>query len=162
MRDFVASHGSDASRRAALVRIAANEVARLAEPSARIELNGHSASSLLRAIAEAGNIAPPALEGTEGRGLDDSLIAISPFEPSEALFAIAYKKAGQETTFVHGYFYRSARQLLESLASRHAPASPCYRQMAKFVDQAESARLDRPLPPLADAILARMRLSPIG
>ena len=114
---------SDLSRKAALIRVAVNEVARLVEPSPRIDLNGHSASSLLRAIAEAGDVAPPTFEGIQGRGLDGSLIAISPFEPSEALFAIAYKKDGQETTFVHGYFYRNAQQLLHSLTSKHAAAS---------------------------------------
>ena len=150
---------SDSSRKASLIRVAANEVARLAEPSPRIDLNGHSASSLLRAIAEAGDVAPPTFEGIQGRGLDGSLIAISPFEPSEMLFAIAYKKDGQGTTFVHGYFYRNAQQLLQSLTLRYAPASAFYVKMAQFVAQAEGAALDRPYPPLADAILARMGLS---
>jgi hypothetical protein len=150
---------SDSSRKVALIRVAANEVARLAEPSPRIDLNGHSASSLLRAIAEAGDVAPPTFEGIQGRGLDGSLIAISPFEPSEALFAFAYKKDGQGTTFVHGYFYRNAQQLLQSLTLRHAPASASYMKMAQFVAQAEGAAPDRPYPPLADAILARMGLS---
>jgi hypothetical protein len=114
---------SDSSRKVALIRVAANEVARLAEPSPRIDLNGHSASSLLRAIAEAGEVSPPAFEGIQGRGGDGSLITISPFESSDALFAIAYKKAGEGTTFVHSYFYRNAQQLLHSLTSKHAAAS---------------------------------------
>jgi hypothetical protein len=152
---------SDSSSKAALIWIAANEVARLAEPSPRIELNGHSASSLLRAIAEAGGVVPPTFEGIQGRGLDGSLIAISPFEPSEALFAIGYKNDGQETTFVHGYFYRNAQQLLQSLILRHAPSSASYMKMSQFVAQVESAALDRPYPPLADAILARMGLSSV-
>jgi hypothetical protein len=136
---------SDSSRKVALIRVAANEVARLAEPSPRIDLNGHSASSLLRAIAEAGDVAPPTFEGIQGRGLDGSLIAISPFEPREMLFAIAYQKDGQGTTFVHGYFYRNAQQLLRSLTLRHAPASASYMRMAQFVAQAEGAALDRPM-----------------
>jgi hypothetical protein len=150
---------SDLSRKAALIRVAVNEVARLVEPSPRIDLNGHSASSLLRAIAEAGTVAPPNFEGIQGRGLDGSLIAISPFEPGQALFAIAYKKDGQGTTFVHGYSYRNAQQLLQSLTLRHSPASASYMKMAQFVAQAEGAALDRPYPPLADAILAHMGLS---
>src|ERR1700693_5793785 len=124
--------------------VAENESALLAEPSPRIDLNGHSASSLLRAIAEAGDVAQPTFEGIQGRGLDGSLIAISPFEPREMLFAIAYQKDGQGTTFVHGYFYRNAQQLLRSLTLRHAPASASYMRMAQFVAQAEGAALDRP------------------
>ena len=126
MWDSVAPHRKDVSRKSAMVRIAANEVARLAEPSSRIELNGHSASSLLRAMAETGDILPTDFEGIIGRGPDQSLIVIWPFEPSEALLAIGYKKADEKTTFVHGYFYRSADRLLGSLASRHGAASPCY------------------------------------
>ena len=68
---------------------------------------------------------------------------------SEALFAIAYKKDGQGTTFVYGYFYRNAQQLLQSLTLRHAPASAFYMKMGQFVAQAEGAALDRPYPPFA-------------
>jgi hypothetical protein len=162
LRETIAIQGSDSARRQALVWAAANEVVRLSEPSPRIELNGHAASSLLRAIADAGNVDPPALEGAEGRGPDNSLIAISPFVSHEALFAFAYKKAGEETTFVHGYFYRNARELLHSLASSYGAESLCYQQMSKFVALVDNATHDRPLPPLADAILARLRLSPVG
>jgi hypothetical protein len=117
LRECVSRHRSDSSRKAGLIRVAANE------PSPHIELNGHSASSLLRAIAEAGEVSPPAFEGIQGRGGDESLITISPFESSDALFALAYKKAGEGTTFVHGYIYRNAQQLLHSLTSKHAAAS---------------------------------------
>jgi hypothetical protein len=150
---------SDSSRKVALIRVAANEVARLAEPSPRIDLNGHSASSHFARDRGGRRRRPATFEGIQGRGLDGSLIAISPFEPREMLFAIAYQKDGQGTTFVHGYFYRNAQQLLQSLTLRHAPGSAYYMEMAQFVAQAEGAALDRPYPPLADAILARMGLS---
>jgi hypothetical protein len=77
----------------------------------------------LRAIAEAGEVSPPAFEGIQGRGGDESLVTISPFESSDALFALAYNKAGEGTTFVRGYFYRNAQQLLHSLTSKHPAAS---------------------------------------
>jgi len=60
VREELAALGPDPAKRRMAMRAAANEVARLSEPSARIELNGHSASSLLRAIAEAADVAPPA------------------------------------------------------------------------------------------------------
>ena len=157
VREELAALGPDPAKRQMAMRAAANEVARLSEPSARIELNGHSASSLLRAIAAAADVEPPAFGGVEGRGPDDSVIAISPFEPSEALYAFAFKRPGEDMTFVHGYFYRTASELLERLSQKHAPGSPCYQQMAKFVADAERAANDRALPPLADAILARTR-----
>ncbi len=155
VREEIAALGADRAKRQMAMRAAANEVARLSEPSARIELNGHSASSLLRAIAEAAEVEPPAFGGVEGRGPDDSVIAISPFEPSEALYAFAVRRRGEEPTFVHGYFYRSAKELLECLSQKHGPGSPRYQQMAKFVADAERAANDSNLPPLADAILAR-------
>ncbi len=157
VREELAALGGDAGRRQKLMLAAANEVARLSEPSARIELNGHSASSLLRAIARAADVEPPAFSGVEGRGPDDSVIAISPFEPSEALYAFAFRRPGEETTFVHGYFYRTAGEFLDALSQRHGPGSPCYQQMAKFVADAERAANDRNLPPLADAIVSRTR-----
>ena len=132
-------------------------MARLSEPSARIELNGHSASSLLRAIAAAADVEPPAFSGVEGRGPEDSVIAISPFEPSEALYAFAVRRPGEETTFVHGYFYRTASEFLDSLSQKHGPGSFVYQQMAKFVADAERPANDRNLPPLADAIVSRTR-----
>ena len=157
VREEIAALPNDPTRRQMVLRTAADEVARLSEPSARIELNGHSASSLLRAIAEAAAVDPPAFGGVEGRGPDDSVIAISPFEPSEALYAFAFRRPGEETTFVHGYFYRTAHELLEALGQKHGPDSPCYQRMAKFVADAQKAANDKTLPPLADAILARAK-----
>lgn len=156
VREEMAALGRDAAKRRMAVRAAADEVARLSEPSDRIELNGCSASTLLRAIAEAAEVEPPAFGGVEGRGPDGSVIAISPFEPSDALYAFAVRRRGEETTFVHGYFYRTAGEMLERLSQKHGPGSPSYRQMAKFVADAERAANDRDLPPLADAILARV------
>ena len=132
-------------------------MARLSEPSARIELNGCAASSLLRAIAEAAAVDPPAFGGIEGRGPDGGVIAISPDEPSKALHAFAFRRQGEETTFVHGYFYRTAEELLEALGEKHGPDSPCCREMAKFDVDAGRPANDRALPPPADAILARVR-----
>jgi hypothetical protein len=157
VREEIAALGGDRAKRQMVMRTAADEVARLSEPSARIELNGHSASSLLRAIAEAAEVDPPAFGGVEGRGPDNSVIAISPFEPSEALYAFAVRRRGEETTFVDGYFYRTASELLERLSQKHGPGSPCCQQMAKFVADAERAANDMSLPPLADAILARAK-----
>jgi hypothetical protein len=157
VREEIAALRGDPARRQMAMRTAADEVARLSEPSAHIELNGHSASSLLRAIAAAADVAPPDFGGVEGRGPDDSVIAISPFEPSEALYAFAFTRRGEKTTFVDGYFYRTAGELLERLGQKHGPGSPCYQQMAKFVADAERAANDSSLPPLADAILARTR-----
>lgn len=157
VRQEIAALGADAARRQMAMRTAADEVARLSEPSARIELNGHAASSLLRAIAEAAHVEPPDFGGVEGRGPDESVIAISPFEPSEALYAFAFRRRGEKTTFVDGYFYRTAGELLERLSQKHGPDSPCYHQMAKFVADAERGANDPSLPPLADAILARAK-----
>ncbi len=157
VRQEIAALGADAASRQMAMRTAAEEVARLSEPSARIELNGHAASSLLRAIAEAAHLEPPDFNGVEGRGPDESVIAISPFEPSDGLYAFAFSRRGERTTFVDGYFYRSAGELLERLSQKHSPNSPCYRQMAKFVADAERGANDPSLPPLADAILARTR-----
>ena len=42
-------------------------------------------------------------------------------------------RPGEETTFVHGYFYRTAGELLDSLSQRHGPGSACFQPMAKFV-----------------------------
>ena len=159
LREQIAAHPGDAAGLQSAMRAAASEVARLSEPSARIELNGQSASSLLRAIAEAGQVEPQVFGGVEGRGPDDSLISVSPFEESEALFAFAFKRRGDEPTFVDGYFYRTARELMDRLSERHGPDSSWRQQMAKFVADAERAATDRPLPLLADAILARTRLS---
>ena len=78
---------------------------------------------LLRAIAEAAEVEPPAFGGVEGRGPDGSVIAISPFEPSDALYAFAVRRRGEETTFVHGYFYRTAGEMLERLSQKHGPAA---------------------------------------
>ncbi len=75
------AHPSDVARQEAMARAAAAEVARLNEPSPRIELNGHSASSLVRAIAEAGNVDPPAFEGIRGRARTTASQAATP-EPS--------------------------------------------------------------------------------
>ncbi len=155
VREELAALNVNARLRA--MRAAAEEVARLSEPSARIELNGHSASSLLRAIAEAAEVDPPALGGVAGRGPDDSVIAISPFEPTQALYAFAFKRRGEQPTFVDGYFYRTAGDLLARLGEKHGPGSPSYQAMVKFVADAERAAKDRSLPPLADAILARAR-----
>lgn len=152
--EIAALQGDPAMRQMAM-RTAADEVARACR--ARIELNGHSASSLLRAIAAAADVAPPDFGGVEGRGPDDSVIAISPFEPSEALYAFAFTRRGEKTTFVDGFFYRTAGELLERLSEKHGPGSPCYQQMAKFVADAERAANDSSLPPLADAIVARTR-----
>jgi len=157
VREELAALSVHSGQRQTIMRAAANEVARLSEPSARIELNGHSASSLLRAIAAAAEVDPPAFAGVEGRGPDDSVIAISPFEPSEALYAFAFKRRGEEMTFVDGYFYRTAKELLERLSQKHGPGSPSYQQMAKFVADAERAANDRNLPLLADAIVARTK-----
>jgi hypothetical protein len=157
VREELAALGGDAGRRQKIMLTAANEVARLSEPSAQIEFNGHSASSLLRAIAEGARIEPPAFGGVEGRGPNDSVIAISPFEPSEALYAFAVRRPGEATTFVHGYFYRTGSEFLSSLSQRHGPGSPCYQQMAKFVGDAQRSANNRNLPPLADAIVSRTR-----
>ena len=159
LREQVAAHRRDAAGMQSALRTAANEVARLSEPSTHIELNGRSASSLLRAIAEAGQVEPQDFGGVEGRGPDGSLIIISPFETSEALFAFAFKRRGEEPTFVDGYFYRSGRELMDRLSERHGPDSTWRQQMAQFVADAERAAINRPLPPLADAIVARTRLS---
>ena len=153
------AHPSDAARQEAMARAAAAEVARLSEPSARIELNGHSASSLLRAIAEAGNVDPPAFEGLRGRGPDDGLIQISPFVPADALFAFAWKRKDEEATFVHGYFNFTAGQLMEWLGLRHGKDSPEFQRMASFVAHAQAATPEPSLPPLVDAIVGRLRLS---
>ena len=157
VREEIAALGGDASARRMAIRAAADEVARLSQPSAQIELNGHSASSLLRAIAEAADIDPVSFAGVEGRGPDGSVIAVSPFEPSQALYAFAVRRPGEETTFVHGYFNRTAGELLDSLSQRHGPGSACFQPMAKFVAEAQRAANDQSLPPLADAILARTR-----
>ena len=160
LREQVAAHPRDAAGLQSALRAAANEVARLSEPSARIELNGQSASSLLRAIAEAGQVEPQAFGGVEGRGPDGSLVIVSPFETSEALFAFAFKRRGEEPTFVDGYFYRTGPELMDRLSETHGPDSPWRQQMAQFVADAGRAATDRPLPPLADAIVARTQLPP--
>ena len=157
MRDSMAADAADSAKRLAVVRAAADEVARLAEPSARIDINGHSASSLLRAIAETGNVAPPAFEGVKGKGPGDSLIAVSPFDPHDALFAFAWKKGDQDPVFVHGYFDRSARELLGWSGRRHGLESAGHQGISKFVASAQGAALDRSVPNFADAILSRLR-----
>ena len=162
VREELAALGPDGARRKMAIRAAADEAARLVEPSAQIELNGHAASTLLRAIAAAAQVDPPAFGGLEGRGPDDSVIAISPYEPTDALYAFAVRRKGEATTFVDGYFYRSASELLAHLGQKHAPGSAAYQQMAKFVADAERAANDRELPPLADAIVARAVRSSAG
>ena len=159
LREQVAAHRRDAAGMQSALRAAANEVARLSEPSTHIEMNARSASSLLRAIAEAGQVEPQDFGGVEGRGRDGSLIIISPFETSEALFAFAFKRRGEEPTFVDGHFYRTGQELMDRLSERHGPDSTWRQQMAQFVADAERAAINRPLPPLADAIVARTRLS---
>jgi len=151
------ARGMDAAGRLAMLRAAADEVVHLTEPSPRIELNGHSASSLLRALAEAAKVDPPAFEGVRGRGPDDRLIQISPFEPVDALFAFACKKRDEETVFVHGYFNFSARELQEWLALRHGRDGASFQRMSAFIAQAQTAAAEASLPHLTDAILARLR-----
>ena len=159
LRKSMAAHPSDLAGQEAVARAAAAEVARLSEPSARIELNGHSASSLLRAIAEAGNVDPPAFEGLKGRGPDDGLIQISPFVPSDALFAFAWKRKDEDVAFVHGYFNFSAGELMDWLGLRHGKDSPEFQRMASFVTHAQGATPEPSLPPLVEAIVSRLRLS---
>ncbi len=157
LREQAAAQGVDSAARLAMLRAAADEVARLTEPSARIDLNGHSASSLLRALAEAAKVDPPAFEGVRGRGPDDSLVHISPFEPTEALFSFACRKKDEETVFVHGYFNFSARGLQEWLALKHGRDAASFQRMSAFIAQAQTAAPEAALPHLADAILARLR-----
>jgi len=152
-----AARGMDAAARLAMLRAAADEVVRLTEPSPRIDLNGHSASSLLRALAEAANVDPLAFEGVRGRGPDDSLIQISPFEPVDALYAFACKKRDEETVFVHGYFNFSARELQEWLALRLGRDAASFHRMTTFIGQVQTATPEASLPHLTDAILARVR-----
>ena len=156
VREELAALGGDAGRRQKLMLAAANEVARLSDP-ARASSSTAIRRVLFCARSPAADVEPPAFSGVEGRGPDDSVIAISPFEPSEALYAFAFRRPGEETTFVHGYFYRTAGEFLDALSQRHGPGSPCYQQMAKFVADAERAANDRNLPPLADAIVSRTR-----
>ena len=162
LRESIAAHTTDAAKKLSMLRTAADHVAHISEPSPRIELNGHSASSLLRAIAEVGNVPPHAFEGIKGKGPEDSLIHISPFDPREALFAFAWKRGEEDATFVHGYFDRSAHELLEWTQWRHGKESPHHHEMAKYVLNAQAAKPEGSLPPLADAILSRLRLSPLG
>jgi hypothetical protein len=156
--EIAALAGNEARRQLAL-RAAATEVQRLSEPSARIELNGHSASSLLRDIAEAAEVEPPAFAGVEGRGPDDSVVSISPYLPEDALYAFAVRRPGQEAMFVDGYFYRTASGFLAELSQRRERGDPNSERMAKFVADAGRAANDARLPSLADAILARARKS---
>ena len=157
LRERAAAQAMEPAARLAMLRAAADEVARLAEPSPRIELNGHSASSLLRALAEAAKVDPPAFEGVRGRGPDDSLVHISPFEPVDALFAFACRKRDEETVFVHGYFNFSARELQEWLALRLGREAAGFQRMSAFIAQAQTAAPEASMPHLADAILARLR-----
>ncbi len=155
VRAELAAIAGNEARRLIALRVAASEVQRLAQPSARIELNGHSASSLLRAIAEAAEVAPPAFAGVEGRGPDDSIVSISPYLPEAALYAFAVRRPGQEAMFVDGYFYRTANGFLAQLGQRRERGDPNSEQMMKFVADAGRAAKDASLPSLADAILAR-------
>ncbi len=143
------------------MRAAADEVARLIEPSPRIELNGHSASSLLRALAEAGAVDPPVFEGVRGKGRDGSLVHISPFEPADALFAFAWKEKDGATTFVHGYFYFAGPELLEWVGLRRGRDSISFQRLTTFISHVQGVNPDPSLPPFADAILARLRASRI-
>ena len=159
VRAEMAGIAGDAASRQLALRAAASEVARLSEPSARIELNGHSASSLLRAIAEAAEVAPPAFEGVEGRSPDGAVVAISPFRVEDGLYAFAVRRRGQEATFVDGYFNRTAEDFLAGLEQRREAEALRAEQMAKFVADAGRGADDADLPSLADAILARTRRS---
>ena len=152
--EIAALSGNDARRQLAL-RMAAAEVQRLSEPSARIELNGHSASSLLRAIAEAAELHPSAFAGVEGRGQGGGIVSISPYLPGDALYAFAVKRPGREPMFVDGYFYRTANGFLAEFSHRRERADPNSDEMAKFVAGAGQAANDAILPSLAEAILAR-------
>ena len=150
------ARGMDATGRLALLRAAADEVVRLIEPSPRIELNGHTASSLLRAIAETAKVDPLTFEGVRGHGPDDSVIQISPFEPVDALYSFACRKKDEETVFVHGYFNFSARELQEWLAQRHGRDAEGFQRMTTFIAQTRISTAEGSLPRLADAILARV------
>ena len=119
--DEIAALGADAARGPMAMRTAADEVARLSRRALASSSTGHAASSLLRAIAEAAPVEPPDFGGVEGRGPDESVIAISQVRAvGSALFLRLEPRRGQKTTFVDGYFYRTEPGLLERL-SRNAP-----------------------------------------
>jgi hypothetical protein len=157
LREAMAAHGGHSAARGALLRAAADEVAHLTEPSPRIELNGHSASSLLRALAEAGNVDPSAFDGVRGRGQDDSVVHIFPFDPAYGLFAFARKKKDEAATFVYGYLNFTGHRFVEFLGLRHGRDSVSFQRMSAFVSHAQAAPPEPSLPRFSDAILARLR-----
>ena len=157
LRESMAAHGANAAARQALLKAAADEVARLTDPGPRIELNGHSASSLLRALAEAGKVEPSAFDGVKGKGQDDCVVHISPFDPAYGLFAFACKKKDEAATFLHGYLNFTGQQLLAFLGLTHAGDGVIFQRMSAFVSHVQASAPEASLPRFGDAILARLR-----
>jgi len=95
--------------------------------------------------------------GVKGKGQDDCVVHISPFDPAYGLFAFACKKKDEAATFLHGYLNFTGQQLLELLGLRHARDSMIFQRMSAFVSQVQAAAPEASLPRFSDAILARLR-----